>query len=709
MKFRMIWMGIVVTVVLFAVGPYTTALAQDATPTPDPHAGHHMPADATPIAAPSADAAGTGGQMDTGAMHSQIMEMMGMMDQMMVMDMPADMKAMIDEMRGKMDGMMQGMMGGAAMDMSAMHGQLEDMMGMMDKMKSMPMSDEMKAMMKQMRGQMDAMMQGMMGDTSAPATGEQGAASGMSAMHVPLHDMMATMDRMMASEDLPTDMQADMEKMHADMQSMMDDLMAGKADMAAMHTRMMGMMGAMDKMMAMDMPVDMKTMMEEMRGKMDGMMQGVMGSGAAAPAGDHAAHHPGAPAGGDGSDSGMAGMGMMAGMGDMMKNMDGHMQKMKDMMATMDKMMAADMPPEMKADMEKMRGDMQSMMDEMMGGMMGSMDGETGGAPADDHAAHHPAAEAGGDMAAMDMGAGDHHMAPISSAGVPDATEQTGAQPLAPTVEDGVKVFNITAKPVIWYITDDVTVTAWTYNGTVPGPLIRVTEGDKVRIVFKNELPEPTTVHWHGIAVPNAMDGVPDMTQPAIQSGATFTYEFTAQPAGSYMYHSHFQPDKQVSIGLYAPFIIDPVQPAGDAPAVDVPLMLSEWRVVDGQTYPAMPATGMDANYFTVNGKAYPATETMNVKVGDRVRLRLMNIGQMVHPIHLHGFPFKIVATDGHPVPEAAQLTKDTVSLAPGERYDIEFVATEPGMWMVHCHIAHHTTNAGEEPGGMMWTINVTE
>ncbi len=304
-----------------------------------------------------------------------------------------------------------------------------------------------------------------------------------------------------------------------------------------------------------------------------------------------------------------------------------------------------------------------------------------------------------------DMG---HMMEPISAEGAQPATQERGGQPLAFRLEDGVKVFELTAQPVKWNILDEVTVSAWTYNGTVPGPTIRVTEGDRVRILVKNELPEPTTVHWHGIEVPNAMDGVPDMTQEPIQPGETFTYEFVAKPAGTFMYHSHFESDRQVVAGLYAPFIIEPEESTPDVD-VDVTLMFSEWLVMNGQTFAAMPMSGMDPNYFTINGKAFPATETIELKKGQRARIRLMSIGQFVHPMHLHGVPFKIVATDGHPVPEAAQLTKDTVSVAPGERYDIEFTATEPGAWMLHCHIPHHITNDGIEPGGLMLVVNVTE
>lgn len=301
----------------------------------------------------------------------------------------------------------------------------------------------------------------------------------------------------------------------------------------------------------------------------------------------------------------------------------------------------------------------------------------------------------------------EHMMAALPDDDVPPATETEGNQPLPYRLEDGVKVFEITAQPVLWTFMEGVQQVAWSYNGMVPGPLIHVTEGDQVRFVVRNDLPEDTTIHWHGIDVPNAMDGVPDVTQPPIAPGETFVYEFVAKPAGTYWYHSHVDPDIQIGAGLHGAFIIDPATPEADPPDVDKVLVLNEWRFVNGQTYGAMPMGGMDPNYFTVNGKAFPATETIHARVGDRVRLRFIAVGQFIHPMHLHGAPFKIVATDGHPVPEGAQLTKDTVSVAPGERYDIEFTATEPGAWMLHCHISHHTTNDGEEPGGLMMMVDI--
>ena len=342
------------------------------------------------------------------------------------------------------------------------------------------------------------------------------------------------------------------------------------------------------------------------------------------------------------------------------------------------------------------------------------MSGDNDNMPMDDHLMTlAPGATAGvtakpGSLTSSNPEMG-HSMEPITAPNTQPATETEGGQPLAYREEQGVKVFELTTKTVQWPILDGVSVTAFTYNGTVPGPMIRVTEGDQVRIVVKNELPDPTTIHWHGVEVPNAMDGVPDVTQDPIQPGETFTYEFTAKPAGTFMYHSHFEGDVQVNAGLYAPFIIDSKEAEANPPAVDKVLMISESLMRGGQTFAPMPMSGMEPNFFTINGKAFPSTETITVPKGERVRLRLIGIGQFVHPMHLHGVPFKIVATDGHPVPEAAQLTKDTVSVAPGERYDIEFVASEPGQWMLHCHILHHTTNDNVEPGGLMLMINVVE
>ena len=331
-----------------------------------------------------------------------------------------------------------------------------------------------------------------------------------------------------------------------------------------------------------------------------------------------------------------------------------------------------------------------SMPSTMPGMAMGQPTGQPTAAPAD-----------------MPMGAGLMQDEPVPSQGVLPATESEGGQLLPFTLDGEVKVFQLSTQPVLWNINADTQVTAWTFDGTVPGPLFRVTEGDRVRVVFSNNLPEPTSVHWHGLPVPTDMDGVaqPELSQSPVMPGETFTYEFEARPAGTFMYHSHYDTDTQINIGLFGGFIIEP-RDWQDRPDQDVTLILNEWRVIDGVTYPAMPDMG-EPNYFTVNGKTYPHIPSINARLGERIRIRFIGAGQFEHPMHLHGMPFQIVATDGYPVPEAARLTKDTIPVHPGERFDIEFVADNPGQWAIHCHIVHHATNNDVEPGGLLFVVNV--
>ena len=271
------------------------------------------------------------------------------------------------------------------------------------------------------------------------------------------------------------------------------------------------------------------------------------------------------------------------------------------------------------------------------------------------------------------------------------ATSTKGNQPLEPRIVDGVKNFDLTASVVQWEVAPGEFMEAWAYNGMVPGPLLRITEGDRIRVNLKNELPEPTIIHIHGPMLPNAMDGVPDVTQPVVQPGESFSYEFEAKPSGTFLYHTHHNSVMQKSKGLYGIVQIDP---KGDVKTYD-----REYFQVIGEM----------GGFYVINGKAFPSTEAIEAKLGERVRIRLVNLGEMVHPMHSHGFATKIVRTDGHPVPEAAQLTKDTVTIGPGERYDLEFVADNPGAWVYHCHILSHVQNKGVEPGGMISVIKVTE
>jgi len=303
------------------------------------------------------------------------------------------------------------------------------------------------------------------------------------------------------------------------------------------------------------------------------------------------------------------------------------------------------------------------------------------------------------------------HMAPAPMDGVPEASATRGGQALPYVVENGVWVFTLEARPVRWEILSDQRVTAWTYNGTVPGPEIRVPYGQRVRIVVTNSLPEETTVHWHGIDVPNAMDGVPAVTQAPIEPGESFTYEFDAVPAGrdaaggTFFYHSHVDEDRQIGLGLSGAFVIEPREP--QPYDVERTLLIQEWTMnpASGETWPAMEMAGMLPNFFTLNGKSYPATETVQVGRGQRVLFRLVGAGAFTHPMHLHGTDFTVVAKDGHPL--SSPYKADVIPVASGERYDIAFTSNRPGKWVFHCHIGHHLTNDGEGPGGLLMVVEV--
>ncbi len=314
-------------------------------------------------------------------------------------------------------------------------------------------------------------------------------------------------------------------------------------------------------------------------------------------------------------------------------------------------------------------------------------------------------AEAMREMAAVDPGEVEY-TAPANA---------RGDQLLEPRIEDGTKVFDLNISAVEWNILPDQQVDAYAFNRQVPGPRLRVTEGDTVRINVTNDLAEPTSVHWHGLILPNEMDGAADVTQEPIEPGESYTYEFTAGQPGTFFYHSHHAPDRQQGLGMYGALIIDPADPSVDT-AYDYDheavVQLQEWLERDGYTYPAMTMEGALPNYFTINGKSYPETETINMEVGEKLRIRFIGSNNnFVHPMHIHGGPFEIVETDGNPVSESARIQKDTVNVGPGERYDVIWEAREPGKWLLHCHIPHHTTNDNAEEeggGGLMMVIDVT-
>ncbi len=295
------------------------------------------------------------------------------------------------------------------------------------------------------------------------------------------------------------------------------------------------------------------------------------------------------------------------------------------------------------------------------------------------------------DMAAVDMRA----------VRVQAPADARGDRPLEPRIDGGVKVYELEAAVTRWNILPSIRVAAYAFNGQVPGPRIRITQGDRVRFVVRNFLPEPMTVHWHGLILPNAMDGPAEITQVPIAPGASFNYEFTTQQAGTFFYHSHANPERQQGLGLYGALIIDPRQPQRLEYDTELVVQLQEWLVKNGYTFPSMPMDGMQPNFFTINGKAYPETETTRLRVGERLLVRFIGSQSgFIHPMHIHGGPFTVVATDGYPTPDGSRVVKDTVNVGPGERYDVIWEAREPGRWLLHCHINHHTTNDNTEERG---------
>lgn len=287
-----------------------------------------------------------------------------------------------------------------------------------------------------------------------------------------------------------------------------------------------------------------------------------------------------------------------------------------------------------------------------------------------------------------------------------------GAQPLPPHIENGIKVFDLETSVIRWQILTNVSVDAFAFNGQVPGPTLRFRQGDRVRINVTNRLPETTTVHWHGLILPNVMDGVARVTQKPIRNGQVYTYEFTALQYGSYLYHSHDHVDRQQTLGLYGALIIAPANAADELAADhEYTIQLQEWLIREGLTYPAMPMDGGQPNYFTINGRAFPSTDMIRMKVGETLKVRFIGSNSgFIHPMHIHGGPFVVVARDGETLAPSARFKADTINVGPGQRYDVIWTALKPGKWMIHCHISHHTTNNNTEQnggGGLMMHIEV--
>jgi manganese oxidase len=310
------------------------------------------------------------------------------------------------------------------------------------------------------------------------------------------------------------------------------------------------------------------------------------------------------------------------------------------------------------------------------GGGLGSA-AEAGGAA--DESAH-----AGHDVSAAEMEEMTQAMND-SIASYPAETEGSGNPVLEPTIRaGGVKEFELTAEVTPWEVEPGTTVDAWTYNGVVPGPQIHAEVGDRVRIVLRNELPMATDLHLHGINVPNDMDGVAPLTQPAVEPGESFTYDFVVDEPAVAMYHAHHHGQLQVPNGMLGTIFV------GD-------IALPKGRTVGGEAIPAdlrlaeeMPLVLNDSGVigYSLNGKSFPATEPIAAEQGDWILVHYFNEGSQIHPMHLHQFDQVVVAKDGFPLDHP--YVADTVNVAPGERYSVLVHLDEPGTWVWHCHILNH-------------------
>jgi hypothetical protein len=255
------------------------------------------------------------------------------------------------------------------------------------------------------------------------------------------------------------------------------------------------------------------------------------------------------------------------------------------------------------------------------------------------------------------------------------------------------KEFHLVAEPVLREFAPGMKARLWGYNGQAPGPTIEAVEGDKVRIFVTNRLPEHTTVHWHGMLVPNGMDGVGGLTQPHIEPGKTFVYEFELKKSGTFMYHPHSDEMVQMAMGMMGMFVVHPRDPAFRRVDRDFVFIMSAY-LIDPGTYLPKVAEMTDFNMWTWNSRVFPGIDPLPVRLGDRVRVRIGNLTMTNHPIHLHGHTFAVSGTDGGWVPETAQWPETTTDVPVGAVRAIDFVADVPGDWAFHCHKSHHTMNA---------------
>ena len=310
------------------------------------------------------------------------------------------------------------------------------------------------------------------------------------------------------------------------------------------------------------------------------------------------------------------------------------------------------------------------------GGMKGTLTVSGGGEGASGGTGGMPASHGMSGMSARKMAEVD---AAVTSS-FPAETKGAGGVPLDFEMDGGVKVFELTADEIRWEVEPGKVLDAMAYNGMLPGPQINADLGDRVRVILHNELDQPTTLHFHGVRVPNDMDGVPHITQDPVMPGESFTYEFELTNSGTHMYHPHFNATEQITEGLLGAFVVN--DPKDPRVTLDQTMVLNDGPLG-----------------FTINGKGFPATAPIALKQGDTLRIRYMNEGLQIHPMHLHGLVQRVIAKDGYPL--SAPYDVDTLMVAPGERYDVLVKADAPGVWAFHCHILSHV----EGPNGMFGMV----
>jgi hypothetical protein len=301
--------------------------------------------------------------------------------------------------------------------------------------------------------------------------------------------------------------------------------------------------------------------------------------------------------------------------------------------------------------------------------------------------------------------------APASPAEPPVQTVRPGKQPafstpvvttevgdLSYTMDGDTKVFHLVAEVLKQKIHPDKTMDAWGFNGSAPGPTIQVNQGDHVRVIFDNHLPEASSIHWHGFEDMVGYDGMPGISQELVKPGGRFVYEFDIHQAGTYFYHSHMA--MQEMLGMLGGFIMHPRTPYHPHCDKDFLLHLQEYAVLPNNTVPN--TMNMEYNWLLLNGKAGPASTPLIVRQGDRVRIRFVNLGMDHHPMHLHGYTFQVTGTEGGRIPETAWWPGNTVLVGVAQARDVEIVASRPGDWMLHCHLPHHMMNQMSSNVGSM-------